>query len=499
MRPGGRESTALPLPSAALLSVSSQGEMAILLDPKIDYNLYFRRGTLAVVPLSGGSPREVLREVRLADWGPDGKDLAVVRQAGARQRLEYPPGRLLHESPAWIVSPRVSPRGDRIAFYEGLPFNGYSLSVIDSQGRKAVLGPLQPDFWATNWSPDGKEIWFPAVIPGAGPETPIMAIDFSSRMRLLQRGTSITDLNDVTADGRALITIFDWEESTRGLLSDQKTESRLVSRTDLRVVDLAEDGKLLVLRDALIQGTPSVWIAKADDSPPVRLGDGVAHGLSPDGAWVLASRQGKLVALPTAAGEARSVSDGFFESIRWASWFRDGRRVLVWGQGKDGKTGIFIVDREGGEPRRIAPEGYELVSGGNALSPDGLLVAARSPENQIALCPVDGGQPRTIPGLVGLFVPVQWSADGRGFYVFRLGELPARVQKIDVETGRATLWKELAPPDLAGMSVRALAMTPDAKYYAYSCQQYLNTLYLVEHLESWRRPTFWWRLLGRNP
>ena len=57
----------------------------------------------------------------LADWGPDGKDLAVVRQAGARQRLEYPPGKLVHESTAWIVTPRVSPRGDRFAFFEGRP------------------------------------------------------------------------------------------------------------------------------------------------------------------------------------------------------------------------------------------------------------------------------------------------------------------------------------------------------------------------------------------
>jgi len=498
-RSGGRESTALPLPSASLLAVSSRGEMAILLEPTIDYNLYFRRGTLAIVPLSGGSPREVLREVRYADWGPDGKDLAAVRQAGARQRLEYPPGRLVYESPSWIVSPRVSPHGDRIAFYEGLPFNGYSLSVVDSQSRKAVLGPIRPDFWASTWSPDGEEIWFPASISGAGEETPIMAADLSGRQRLLERGPLTADLNDVSRDGRALITLFDWQEWTRGLLSGQKTESRLVSRMDLRLVDLSQDGKLLVLREVLSQGTQGVWIAKGDSSPPIRLGDGVAHGLSPDGAWVLASQQGKLLAQPTAAGGPRPVSDGFFETIRWASWFRDGKRVLVWGQAKGGKTGIFVVDPDGHEPRRVAPEGYELIAGGNALSPDGLLVVARSPENQIVLCPVDGGQPRPVPGLAGLFVPVQWAADGKGFYVFRLGEIPARVEKIDVETGRATLWKELAPPDTAGMSVRAVAMTPDGKSYAYSCQQYLNTLYLVENLESWRRPTIWSRLSGRNP
>ena len=147
----------------------------------------------------------------------------------------------------------------------------------------------------------------------------------------------------------------------------------------------------------------------------------------------------------------------------------------------------------------MAPEGYELVSGGNALSPDGRLVVARSPEKQIVLCPVDGGQTRPIPGLAGFYVPIQWSADGRAFYVFRLGEIPARVEKIDVESGLATLWKEFVPPDTAGVAVRALAMTPDGKYYAYSCQQYLTTLYLVENLGSWRRPTIWSRLFGRNP
>lgn len=421
-----------------------------------------------------------------------------MRQAGARQRLEYPPGRLVYESPAWITSARVSPRGDRIAFFEGLPFNGYSLSVVDSQSRKAVLGPVLPDFWASDWSPDGEEIWYPAAIPGAGADAPIMATDLSGRQRLLERGPVTQDLNDVSRDGRALITLFDDQEWTHGLLSAQKAESRLLSRKNLRMVDLSEDGKLIVLRDRVLGGQ-NVWIARGNDSPPVQLGEGVAHGLSTDGAWVLASRQGNLLGLPTAAGAPRPVSQGFFEAIRWASWFRDGRRVLVWGQAKGGKTGIFVVDPERSEPRRIAPEGYELVSGGNAVSPDGRLVAARSPDNQIMLCPVDGGTPRPVPGLVGLFVPVQWTGDGRDLYVFRMGELPARVEKVDVETGRATLWKELAPPDAAGMSVRALAMTPDGKYYAYSCQQYLNTLYLVENLESWRRPTIWSRLLGRSP
>jgi hypothetical protein len=80
--------------------------------------------------------------------------------------------------------------------------------------------------------------------------------------------------------------------------------------------------------------------------------------------------------------------------------------------------------------------------------------------------------------------------------VFRLGQAPAAVEKVDIDSGRATVWKNLTPPDVAGMAVRAVAMTPDAKYYAYSCQQYLTTLYLVEGVSSWRRQTLWSRLTG---
>jgi hypothetical protein len=359
-----------------------------------------------------------------------------------------------------------------------------------------VLGPLLPDWWSPTWSPDDEEVWFPAA-SSYSDEIPILASDLSGRRRLLERGPATADLVDVSQDGRALIVLLDQQEWARGLLSGQNAEARLVNRTDLRLVDLSEDGRVIVLRDAPIVGMPSVWIAGRDDSPPVRLGEGVAHGLSADGAWVLASAKGKLLALPTAAGAPRPITEGFFEAIRWANWFRDGRRVLVWGQAKGGKTGIFVVEPGGREPRRIAPEGYEIISAGNAVSPDGLLVVARSPENQIMLCPVGGGAPRPVPGLVGLYAPAQWSADGRSFYALRYGEIPAKVERIDVETGRATLWKELAPPDTTGMALRAVVMTPDAKYYAYSCQQYLTTLYLVENLESWRRPTTWSRLFGR--
>src|SRR5262249_13904590 len=153
---------------------------------------------------------------------------------GARQRLEYPPGHIRDESAEWIVGLRVSPAGGRIGFYEGLPFNGYVLSVLDSKDRKSVLPSTLDDFWATVLSPDGDELWFPESRANGGVQTPIVAGDLSGRRRLLSGGPFTADLNDLSADGKALFTLFDQMEWTFGLLPGQTNESRLMTRTDLR-------------------------------------------------------------------------------------------------------------------------------------------------------------------------------------------------------------------------------------------------------------------------
>ena len=93
---------------------------------------------------------------------------------------------------------------------------------------------------------------------------------------------------------------------------------------------------------------------------------------------------------------------------------------------------------------------------------------------------------------------MQWSEDGRELFVFSLSDVPARVERVDVASGRRAVWRELAPPDRTAQTVRTVVMTPDARYYAYSSQQLLNSLYLLDNLESWRRPTLWSRLFGTS-
>ena len=45
-------------------------------------------------------------------------NLAVVRDVGGRNRLEYPIGKVLYETGGWISHPRISPKGDMVAFLD---------------------------------------------------------------------------------------------------------------------------------------------------------------------------------------------------------------------------------------------------------------------------------------------------------------------------------------------------------------------------------------------
>ena len=122
-RQGNPGDRALGIPDAAVLAVSSTGEMAIGTNMRSLGWGYARAGTLARVPLTGGAPRPVLDNVEYADFSPDGKQMAVIRyspQTG-RWRLEYPVGKVVYETSGWLSHPRISPDGSKVAFLDHPP------------------------------------------------------------------------------------------------------------------------------------------------------------------------------------------------------------------------------------------------------------------------------------------------------------------------------------------------------------------------------------------
>ena len=127
----------------------------------------FRRsGTLAQLSVAGGAaPRDILEDVDWADWAPDGKSLAVVRMPKGRIRLEYPIGKVLHETSGWIGHPRVSPGGDLVAFtdHPSLTDDGGSVVLVDLSGRKKAQSKPFASTQGVSWGPNGSEVWFTAA------------------------------------------------------------------------------------------------------------------------------------------------------------------------------------------------------------------------------------------------------------------------------------------------------------------------------------------------
>ena len=70
------------------------------------------------------------------------------------------------------------------------------------------------------------------------------------------------------------------------------------------------------------------------------------------------------------------------------------------------------------------------------------------------------------------------------FYVHNFAGLPCTISRIELSTGKRTVWKQLFPADAAGVdSIGGIQITPDAKSYTYSYPRTLSDLYVVEGLK----------------
>ena len=89
----------------------------------------------------GRRSSRILENVQWADWSPDGTRFLVVRDFGGMNRLEYPIGTPLYQTGGWIGHPRISPKGDLIAFADH-PLQGDdsgALATVDLSGHVKVL------------------------------------------------------------------------------------------------------------------------------------------------------------------------------------------------------------------------------------------------------------------------------------------------------------------------------------------------------------------------
>jgi eukaryotic-like serine/threonine-protein kinase len=470
-----------------ILAISPSNELAILQTP-----LTRPLGTLARVPMSGGTPRQVLEGVGYAeaDFSPDGKNLAVVHETeDGSNRLEFPIGTILVAGN--VNTPRVSRDGRLVAFWENV--NGTSaISVIgrDGKGKRILSAGWSNAQGAPCWSADGREVWF-AGNERAGEPAALWGVDLSGKRRLVMRVPGHLELDDVSKDGKALLGHHILAQSVRFASASQPVERELAWLDASSVADLSTDGRTLLLNEEG-EGAgagPVVYLRSTDGSPAVRLGDGYAFALSLDGKSVLAwnanagGKPATLSLLPTGPGQPTELGRGEFASYFSGAFLRDAKKVVFTAVGKDGSWHVYVQAVPGGKPELFRPEPMILTAGTNPVSPDGKYLFARHGDGQPVLIALDGSGPdRELPGLDSQDDRIpQWSTDSRHFYMYRRGERPMKVWLYDIATGQRQLWKEF-PIDASVEAVR-VRLTPGGDGWTIEDRRVLGQLYLVEGLQ----------------
>ena len=480
---GARE---LGFKDAELLSISKSGELAIRINT-VNFLGYARAGTLARVPLSGGSPREVLDNVQDADWAADGDKMAVVRYMPENRhwRLEYPIGTVLLDTINWISHPKISPDGKRVAFADHENTGGDdegSVAVIEPNGQEKKLSSGWVSQQGIQWSPAGDEIWFTATRSGGAQN--LHGVTLAGKERTITNVPGGMWLQDMR-NGMALMITNQVRLGIRGLAPDAKEERELGWLGWAQLRDLSSDGKKILFEEEGDGGGPNytVFLRDTNGSPPVRIGEGVGQAISPDGKWVITkpAKEGALSVVPTGAGEARQLTHDSisYERVRYLP---DGKQLVATGIEPGHGVRDYLIDLNNGNSKPITPEGLA----GTDLSPDGRNVAVQGPDGKWGIWPLDGSGLRLIPGLDAKYFVTGWSPDGSMLYAgeSHSHDKATSLYRVDVASGKIDFWKSFGT-DLPTGATRAFRprFSRDGNAYAYLYFQVLSEAYVVKGLK----------------
>ena len=356
----------------------------------------FSNKSLYVMPLLGGKPREVIRDIDSpVSFSPDGRQFVFVRGIPS----------------------------------QGLP-NRLEIHIANADGTDdRVLATRQAWPWGSNgaaWSPDGKTVATNLTYmlsPVRGKLEFFSVADGSMR----EGYSSNTLLGQPVwlPDGRSLIVPMQSTSANRAwqLWSISYPQGKVQPFTndllDYSSIDLARESNTL----AALQSTvvSSVWIAPhgdaaratsvtADDPPMVAA------------AWL---PQGKILTLGLNRGELWTTNANGSEpitfipdrtNIEWVDACGD--HYVIFGEKHEDKTELWRADTDGANPLRLA-EIYDEVdrnysnSSGVACSPDGKSIFY-SWDAKVWRMSIEGGNPLLVAGVPGTpWTVLRVSPDGK--------------------------------------------------------------------------------------
>ncbi|MBI1789140.1 MAG: hypothetical protein HYR60_16535 [Acidobacteria bacterium] len=352
---------------------------------------------------------------------------------------------------------------------------------MDLAGQAKTLTVSGGSAWGLFWMPAANEIWF---TKGPGAKRELRAVTLAGAQRIVLAQTGALTLEDISSSGRVLLNSTSQHMRMRFAGLANKTERDLSWLDWSLVSSISADGIAVAFMEGgeAAGGKLMSYYRKTDGSLAVKLGNVAWPSLSPDGNSVLAIDEaaGGAVILPIGPGETRRVPlPGF--TINIVEWLPDARGFVFIGKEAGHGLRLYALALGDGKPRAISQEG--VVSAYPVVSPDGKFATAVHSLGQVMLCPVKGGDALIGQGIQAGERPYAWSADGTVLYVMSRVTIPAQVYRVNWSTGRRELWKQVTPPDSAGVTgISGIRITPDGNSYAYSFRQTLSQLHLVEGL-----------------
>jgi Tol biopolymer transport system component len=361
------------------------------------------RGIYVISPY-GGAERMIVDRGYVPSWTPDSRALVILMRhdtvprssalveyaldSGARRQLTSPPPGFTDQFP------KVSPDGTTLAFARTSESAlrqaaVFVVSMTDKEKREPTrLSEWFPFVGRLDWTPDSREILYPANVPGGSrvfrvalsggrPPTVVPGIPFGintlsvSQLRpggtfrlafgygQVDLGLRLVDLQSATSGG-AMAAGTPFCDSTRvdapgrfsrdgaryAFTSDRNGNSEVwaaertgaglrrvpgLQSTAVNVGSWSPDGHSVAV-EAVVDGASDIYVVGADSGSPRRLTDGGAHATDPD--W---------------------SSDG-----RWIYYASDASgRSQIWKIRVQGGQPIQITTDGGFEPRE-APDGRTL-------------------------------------------------------------------------------------------------------------------------------------------
>jgi dipeptidyl aminopeptidase/acylaminoacyl peptidase len=469
-------------PGTHLLSISSKGELAVIVNASpIAHRLF--AGTLARMTTESGA-KPWMEDVREADWSPNGSSLAVIRIDGNRDRLEYPAGKVLYQtSGGYLSDPRVSPDGKKIAFFEH-PVkydNRGGVRVVDEAGMVAALADGYSAIEGLAWSADGRALFYAASSGGSNMQPTIVNVSGAPRPRLAANNPGTLVVFDNARDGRLLVSSYDESFSIRALVPGESAEREFPWLNAALFGFISADRRTLVFTDesASAGSNYAASVRPIAGGSVVRLGPGTAAEPSPDGRWVpsLTTAGDAAVLYPTGPGEPRTLAKGPLTHYEYFfRWFPDGRRAIVCGTETGKASRCYAQEVPDGVPTPITPEGVRQAK----LSPDASRLLVTTTSDGYGVVPIGHSSPPIpIRGLAPDDDAVEWTSDGRAIVAVSR-TVPAQVVRIDLATGTRTPLRELAPPDQTGVSsVWLNQWIDDGPGYTYTYFRTLSKLFVA--------------------